>query len=111
MGTNYYYIRSKCEHCGRGEEERLHIGKSSSGWAFLLHIDDERRSLSDWLRLWETGGGRIVDEYGDEKTIAEVLNTITNRTHLNGLSRLSTEYPEQAKPGPGTWDLCPGEFS
>ena len=42
MGTNYYLHRprtNECEHCGRADEAPpLHIGKSSSGWCFSLHV-------------------------------------------------------------------------
>ena len=43
MGTNYYFEDSSevCECCGRGAES-LHIGKSSGGWCFSLHVMPER---------------------------------------------------------------------
>lgn len=40
MGTNYYlHSQDPCEHCGRSYPE-LHIGKSSAGWVFALHVGD-----------------------------------------------------------------------
>jgi hypothetical protein len=128
MGTNYYLVTrsNECSACARHDEERLHIGKSSTGWCFSLHVIPERglNSLDDWKRLWESGGV-IENEYGEERTAAEMLSTITDRrfegaewtasdlaqNHAsrgpNGLAR----HGYQAKPGPGTWDLCTGEFS
>jgi hypothetical protein len=67
MGTNYYHERELCDKCHNAERE--HIGKSSSGWTFSFHATDEIRSFADWkIRL--ASGGRIVDEYGDEISLA-----------------------------------------
>src|SRR5450631_1105933 len=37
MGTNYYLQLPGCDHCNRAGD-RLHIGKSSGGWCFALHV-------------------------------------------------------------------------
>ena len=37
MGTNYDAIEPRCPHCNR-EGRRWHIGKSSGGWAFGVHV-------------------------------------------------------------------------
>lgn len=50
MGTNYYlHTKPDCECCGRGFEP-LHIGKSSGGWCFSLHVmpEDNINTLDDW---------------------------------------------------------------
>lgn len=78
MGTNYYYIKDPCAHCGRGSET-LHIGKSSFGWCFSLHIipDEGITSLEDWKEIWPQG--RIENEYGEAQTPEEMLAVIMDR--------------------------------
>jgi hypothetical protein len=83
MGTNYYFrkpLTNHCEHCGRNDPpEELHIGKSSGGWCFALHVIPENDicSLADWEAIWPTG--TIVDEYGDELSPNAMLRVITGR--------------------------------
>lgn len=86
MGTNYYLITSACPHCGRGDE-RLHIGKSSYGWCFALHVIDEAwvepedriAILDDWRKRWSAPGTRIVDEYGGVISTETMERIITER--------------------------------
>jgi hypothetical protein len=131
MGTNYYLHRDFCPHCGRGDE-RLHIGKSSAGWCFSLHVDADEgvNSLEDWKALWLEPNSKIVDEYGREHSADEMLSTITERAWPNREQERSSEFyrSNYAEPGPnnlmrhtigrhcighgaGTYDLIPGEFS
>ena len=90
MGTNYYLRMNWCECCGRGDD--IHIGKSSGGWCFSLHVDPFKNinSLADWQTLWnETvlGGidGKvkhknvIYNEYNEVVKPEEMMNIITNR--------------------------------
>lgn len=129
MGTNYYLQRDICSHCGRSDE-RLHIGKSSAGWCFSLHVDADEgiNNLDDWKALWSAPNARIVDEYGREISSEQMLKTITERAWPER-DRLTKYYAQNhAEPGPnnlmrhqighycvghgeGTWDLIPGEFS
>lgn len=132
MGTNYYLHRNCCDHCGRGAGKPLHIGKSSAGWCFTLHVmpdpgyetdDPIINTLDDWKKLFAEKGARIEDEHGDEVTVEEMLKTITERswsgTHPvregnpgpNGLTRHTIDYRYCIGHGEGTWDYCPGEFS
>ena len=141
MGTNYYLVKQigeVCPHCGRGESsERLHIGKSSAGWCFGLHVRPEEniRSLEDWKKLFPSG--KIVDEYGAELSAATMIGEITDRTwpkkredgppwsykswqefdrdnHSiagpNGLSR-HNYVGNLHSHGDGTWDCLTGDFS
>jgi len=40
LGTNYYWQESEpCAACGRGYEQ-VHVGKSSAGWCFSLHVSN-----------------------------------------------------------------------
>ena len=131
MGTNYYFHQAVCEHCGRGDEP-LHIGKSSAGWCFTLHVYPERgiNDLSDWKLMWDRPDSKIVDEYGRTVTIEIMRDIIENRSWLP-IADKSTEWYRlnQADPGPnnlarhriedglciahgaGTWDCCVGDFS
>lgn len=143
MGTNYYLKTEPdktCDHCGHTVKgETLHIGKSSGGWCFALHVMPERgiNDLEDWLALFERE--TIEDEYGRPCSAAEMLSVIRNRAKCEGprdpwARRLMEEAREHtyrmngAEPGPGgllrskldshtiahgdgTWDCIVGDFS
>jgi hypothetical protein len=81
MGTNYYlHQKPDCECCGRPFEP-LHIGKSSGGWCFGLHVNPEEgiSTLDDWRKLWAAPGAYIRDEYGQRISVEEMELTITAR--------------------------------
>lgn len=139
MGTNYYLCPNRCAHCGRSDEKK-HIGKSSGGWAFALHVypDDGIRDLSDWILQFQDKKNHIEDEYGREVSEFMMLEVIRDR---QGIGRLNGKAPSMyssweefhrknySEPGPnglvrasidnrhcighgeGTWDLFIGEFS
>jgi len=141
MGTNYYWIKedTTCPHCGRRDpdEERIHIGKSSCGWCFSLHVDPfiGIRSLDDWIERLDTGF--IEDEYGDRLSVGEMMGVIVDRYsyvlfdekkwmgyldeaefHLKNQSLRGQNNLLRHKigrycvgHGAGTWDLMVGEFS
>lgn len=94
MGTNYYLHRNVCPHCLR-PEEKLHIGKSSGGWCFALHVDAERNinSLDDWKKLFDGEDNGIVNEYGDPLTAPEMLEVITDRKAYAG-KPLPEKFPD-----------------
>ena len=139
MGMNYYLTESPCPTCGRGDEE-LHIGKSSCGWHFSLHVIPERglNSLADWKRLFRKKGVVIKNEDGTKVSKVEMLDQITNRKikrckatfpsayykseqdmmeknsavkGLNNLWRHKFDGNHCVGHGEGTWDLITGEFS
>mgnify|MGYP001570452077 FL=1 len=139
MGTNYYlYIKPACPICSHADEP-LHIGKSSAGWCFSLHVDpdSEIHSLYDWERLWMQPGTFIRNEYGDDISVTEMRLIITTRTAPEQWDtnpygyRDWEEFHQQnhSEKGPygllrhridglhcidhsaGTWDLITGEFS
>ena len=62
MGTNYY-LTEDCECCGRAFPD-LHIGKSSGGWCFSLHVipSEGLNSLDEWESRFSCGV--ITNEYG-----------------------------------------------
>lgn len=99
MGTNYYLFvdRGRTEQFedhakatdweGYPAEVRkvavpLHIGKSSCGWCFSLHVIPEL-GLNDW-RDWEALASvwrdRIYNEYGERKTLEDLRSTIFERS-------------------------------
>lgn len=119
MGTNFYL-----------EEDGTHIGKSSGGWCFSLHIYPENgiNSLEDWKKEW--AGKQISDEYGRLLSEEEMLGIITNRNwnsckeksdaflrqnHAvrgpNNLLRSEVDGIHCVGHGDGTWDYCIGDFS
>jgi hypothetical protein len=131
MGTNYYLHKplcNVCKHCGHGDEpEVLHIGKSSRGWCFSLHVEPEEgiHDLEDWFQVWEEG--TIKSEYGDVVSPVEMLSIITERgcqsskTNFDYNKNHSVLGPADLmrhaigygclKHGKGTWDCISGEFS
>lgn len=130
MGTNYYLYEAEkppCTCCGRPYTSTpRHIGKSSAGWCFMLHIypEDNINTLEDWKREFNLEGRKILDEYGKEHSISAMLNNITNRAFPsppdyfdkysepgpNNLMRLRVG-PFCAGHGPGTYDYAVGDFS
>lgn len=144
MGTNYYLHKpgaNHCDHCGREDAgDVLHIGKSSFGWCFALHVmpDDGINDLPDWQARF--GEGQIRDEYGDAITPAEMMALITERKSTRAFDDASftvgglycseaefhaKNYSERGPNGllrhqldqrciahgAGTWDCIVGEFS
>ena len=127
MGTNFYLDTNVCPTCGH-PAERLHIGKSSGGWCFALHVDDKHQDLDDWIAAWSQPGAVISDECGDTVDAAAMFSKITERARpvawevpLNFAAIDAEEGPNNLLRhrigghcighGAGTWDLCIGEFS
>jgi hypothetical protein len=141
MGTNFYHHeKPACPTCGHCEGPR-HIGKSSIGWCFSLHIypDEGINRLEDWLARFATG--EIRDEYGDVITAEAMRERITQRgssaaswefrswdaafykseedfhrsNHSergpNGLLRHRIDGRHCIGHGEGTWDHIVGDFS
>ena len=107
MGTNYYLHKNTCDHCGRSDE-RIHIGKSSGGWCFALHVGDDIgiNSLENWKAEWKTGV--IKNEYDDVLDSVAMLEVIEDRE----------PYALRHSPHDGhcighgdTYDLIRGDFS
>lgn len=141
MGTNYYLEPTPpCECCNRSYPA-LHIGKSSVGWCFSLHVDPDNgiNDLDDWEALWSKPGAVIRNEYGETLSVEDMRLVIMDRARepqwhkplpsLHGArtwaqfheSNFSEEGPAGllrhaigrycVKHGAGTWDCIPGEFS
>lgn len=152
MGTNYYWHATApppppqpCVTCGHEPDYEapsgLHIGKSSAGWCFSLHVIPEEgiSTLADWTERFNREGSVIVDEYGRVQTVAEMLATITERSGRdfegrtwagygyadesdfhrknnsqrgpNGLLRHALNHRSHVGHGEGTYDYIAGDFS
>lgn len=142
MGTNYYWsehLQPACPACGHQPTvQELHIGKSSAGWVFALHVYPEQgiHDLDDWKERFQRSCA-IWDEYGTAVSISEMLKTITERKWTepkwrkvlpaievmefyrmndcldgpNGCLRAKLRPNAVIKHGAGTWDCRVGEFS
>jgi hypothetical protein len=51
LSTNYYLHAPACPHCGTETEKPRHLGKSSAGWCFALHVYPEE-DLHNWKDIW-----------------------------------------------------------
>jgi len=138
MGTNYYLKTEMCECCGLHDESNtMHIGKSSYGWCFSLHVGKwlndledgpEAHNLEDWQALWNRDGWVIVDEERRTVTPEEMLSIITERSRPtpptgfdyhrnsaepgpNNLARHRIDGNRCLGHGDGTYDYIAGEFS
>jgi hypothetical protein len=125
MSTNYYW------QWNDPHRMNLHIGKSSAGWAFALHVmpDVGLTDLDKWTELFTKGKGRILSDSGRVLTAAEMMGIITDRSWPaqqrsaefyainqaepgpNGLNRAVVDGEHCIGHGPGTWDLIAGDFS
>ena len=142
MGTNYYSVKRGLDYEKpesfwdlRGTEDFIHIGKSSAGWCFSLHVVPELgiNTLEDWIGMFIDPDRIIIDEYRETVSFLDMIRIITHRSRpqSNGWEATMLER-NHAEPGPnnlvrhriehdrkhgcvahgeGTWDLITGEFS
>lgn len=135
----YPAVPEPCPCCKRPyEAQERHIGKGSGGWCFALHVYPEEgiNTLEDWQRLWQQPGFTIKNEYGDVVSPSEMLENVAERSYCgepslaskprdiqqawlkanhaalgpNGLVRSRIDGNHCIGHGPGTWDLCIGEY-
>lgn len=131
MGTNYY------ARTGDSNRPLLHIGKSSMGWCFALHVMNMDESgtvpltnLNEWMMYLGCPGIDIVDEYFQEYSLETFMDIVTNRAHWsqpswdeatyeqnhaepgpNNLARSKIDGTHCIGHGPGTWDLIINDFT
>ena len=91
MGTNFYIAIPETN-------ELIHIGKSSAGWCFALHVIPERgiNNLDDWLELFKKG--RIRNEYNEVVSSQKMTEIITSRAFYGDTdwdNRVWNSYPGQ----------------
>lgn len=83
MSTNYYWHTDPCGSCGRTDEP-LHIYQTPSGFEGHFRWNPDTGEYDPWLVSWAdwkawllaADGGRIIDEYGREHTVAEFVEFI-----------------------------------
>jgi hypothetical protein len=80
MGTNYYLKSKPCYACGHSKNEK-HIGKSSFGWQFHFrgYPEDSLVSFDDWMREFADENKVIVDEYGQNVKLQELIDLIESK--------------------------------
>lgn len=91
MSTNYYLVYNEkvddiCPCCGHTttKQKELHLGKSSSGWTFALHVYPEQ-GIHTWADIMYEcvyaikAGGWIKDEYGTEVEYEMFTGIVENR--------------------------------
>lgn len=133
MGTNYYLHAPACPRCGHEEEPPIHLGKSSGGWCFGLHVSPED-GISCWEDIRQLIEDKLCDywqiknEYGDEISLVDFIKTVTERkgdrpwersalliNHAiqgpNNLARSVIDGWHCIGHGEGTYDYIIGEFS
>ena len=72
MGMNYYFVEPG--------KETLHIGKSCSGWYFLMQIYPEIDTWDDWHDyIIQHRTGRIVNETQVEHSLDELTQLVEDR--------------------------------
>jgi hypothetical protein len=123
MGTNYYVKHA--------DGKTLHIGKSSGGWCFSLHVIPEKNlnTLDDWKYFLNKRNTKITNEYEETLTLKQLLSTIEDRKWNRVPGREFNYDLNGAEPGPnglvrhiidgihcvghgsGTWDYIAGTFS
>jgi hypothetical protein len=122
MGTNFYLhepSETRCAHCGHDPvKQPLHIGKSSWGWCFSLHIIPEENllDLEAWQKRWSQEGAVIYNEYKEIVPPDEMLEIVTERGDGNycSPSKMPTRHLVDGRHcvghGEGTYDYVHGEF-
>jgi hypothetical protein len=79
MSVNYYAVlKKRCTACG-ADAETIHLGKLSSGWAFVFNLNGEKyyknaSEMKDWLQ-----GRTILNEYGEKISEKYFWNLVEER--------------------------------
>ena len=111
MGTNYFLYRKNKDD---PMIEKLHIGKSSLGWCFSLHVIPEEniRRLSDWARVFNQANVLYIKNEYDEIVTVEKLTDIITRRAIRGqkLQRHVIDYQHCIGHGKGSYDYIVGWF-
>jgi len=101
MSTNFYVADVvRCQECGHAVHNgiKFHIGKSSAGWAFSLHVIPEKHlnTWGEWKAFLDKPGMAIIDEDGAKWSLDEFVMIVENRIGKYG-------DLEHVPPGYDTW--------
>ena len=138
MGTNYYLKTkeilndrfARVLNINRPVIDESHIGKSSCGWCFAVHVipNSKFNTWNNWKKYIRKNKKLVIyDEYNRILTFKELINIVENR-HSNTTRPDAFLHFNHATIGPnnmlrhelglncishgsGTWDHLVGEFS
>jgi hypothetical protein len=128
MSTNYYAVKGEWQSGEEfetikqhfsGRPAMIHIGKSSAGWCFSLHVYPEMhvRTLDDWKSLADkliATGWRIEDEYREVIPLENLWRVVERADYKAGAELLRRHKPAEnycIGNGPGHYDYIIGDFS
>jgi hypothetical protein len=82
MGTNYYFCSQEPLELELDEGyNAYHIGKRSAGWQFTFRgHENGPGSMRDWITLFETTPGHVMNEYGEEFDVMTFMQDIVKPT-------------------------------
>lgn len=102
MGTNYYAVETGLRKLRN--PEKIHIGKSSGGWCFSLHVVPERgfKTWSAWKKFLIKSTVEIIDEYGQTHSFEDFVATVENRSWGNDFE---AQIPEVYLPNYSSWEV------
>ena len=109
MGNNYEIRIKPCKHCGLSKET-IHVGKSSMGWRFSLHVQEEY--YKDWdsfKNFLAQTNIEIVDENNKKWKKKDFIELIEEKKDGSTHLQYSTQYQKVVQDGPV--DLCFYDFS
>ncbi len=117
---NYRYYKN-IEQMNKDFFQRIHIGKSSFGWRFLLctynlnneeykfsFLDKKINSLDDWIELFNDPNNYILDEYDRKIDKEKMIDIITKREGIyseHQLRKHSFSNEETTMPDGYDYDL------
>lgn len=142
MSTNYYLVKGEWPEplvprapltvdiaaiARHARPATIHIGKSSYGWAFSLHVYPEvgirtEADMFELITLLERDGWRVEDEYhrvvpvfgnGVDVPIWKIIHRIGGmwKPEQGEYSRHTIDGRHCIGHGVGLWDYCVGDFS
>jgi len=102
MGTNYYIHANFCDKCER--YDKIHLGKSSAGWRFLVQIQQPYYgdTETELIKFLMDNDGDIWDEYGKNISFDDLRDKI--QAKKDDESHLDSKQD-------GDIDFMDGEFS
>lgn len=93
MSTNYYTEDGTiCLHCGGSGNERIHIGKATSGHKFLF--GPYCKSYREW-KEYLLSNKKVFDEYGAEISVDHLLALIEQKQQTEPIEDRNTEYLDE----------------